>query len=276
MSMYNRIDLKDEGIECSSDFLDYLQENVRLLNLYYSFIKTPWPKCLGNSRLNPWQCTAHRVETNYCDESQEISFTEKHYDLNYKIYGERQFYFDICPFHLNNYKTYAFYIDDLKNLYYCFGCGRSGSSFEFLMDLYNLNLLEATRILGTISLWMSTESGKNLFFQEQMKLLHAPNCLTPKEWAIVFHLTRHWNYDYFIETTDEKRRKLLERIDKYIIHQYQTGKLPIEYINREQIMVESRTNENYEAEKTLQKMANRLCIEKKLLKQRINEFEKRK
>lgn len=293
MDLYNRINLKEEGIECSSDFLDSLQEKVRLLNLYYSFIKTSWPKCLGNNRLNPWQCSTHRVESNYCDGRQDISFTEKRYDLNYKIYGERQFYFDICPFHLNNYKTYAFYIDDLKNLYYCFGCGNSGSSFEFVMEIYNLNLLEATRVLGTI-LWLYTESEKDLFFQEQMKLLHAPNCLTPKEWAIVFHLTRQWNYDYLVEKADAKRKKLLERVDRYIAHQYQIGKLPVKYSDFEKHYLEHLLGVNFEvypleesmmnyllslncvAEVSLQKMANRLCIEKKLLKQRIYEYEKRR
>ncbi len=293
MDRYNSINLNELGMKCGPDFLDYLQESVRLLNLYYSFVKTPWPKILQNNLFKPRQCTAHRVETNYCDGREDISFIEKHYDLNYKIYGERQFYFDICPFHLNSYKTYSFHIDDKENLYYCLGCGRTGSSFEFIMDIYNLDLFEATRVLGTI-LWLYTESDKDLFFQEQMKLLHAPNCLTPEEWAIVFHLTRHWGYDGLVEKADEKRKKLLERVDRYIAHQYQIGKLPIKYSDFEKNMLEHLLGINYEvypleesmmnyllslncvAEVSLQKMANRLCIERKLLKQRIHEYEKRK
>lgn len=255
--IFGDIDFEKEGIKCNEKFLDYLQEKVKLLNLYYSYINTPWPKSLDKN--NCLNYSAHIVETNYCDaEEQDICFKEKHYNLNYKICGNRQFFFDICPFHTNHYKTYALEIDDVKNLFFCHGCGRGGSNFEFIYELYNLsNISEAIRVLGTIELLTSAESEKNPFFLEQMKRMQAPYSLTPYEWKVVFHLTRNWNYDSLIQQADAKRKMLLQRVDNYIEQQYSCGRL---------------TEEQAEDEELLTEMSNRICIKKSLMKSRVLKY----
>ncbi|MFZ5985916.1 MAG: DNA primase [Bacillota bacterium] len=55
-------------------------------------------------------------------------------------------YFGLCPFH--NEKTPSFNIDPSKQLYYCFGCGKGGSVIQFIMDIENLEYIEAVKLLA--------------------------------------------------------------------------------------------------------------------------------
>jgi DNA primase len=52
----------------------------------------------------------------------------------------------LCPFHQE--KTPSFYVDEAKQLFYCFGCGKGGDSFKFLMLLEKVDFPEAVRLLG--------------------------------------------------------------------------------------------------------------------------------
>ena len=45
--------------------------------------------------------------------------------------GKRDFW-ACCPFH--GEKTPSFHVDDRKGIYHCFGCGKSGDHFRFLME----------------------------------------------------------------------------------------------------------------------------------------------
>ena len=45
-------------------------------------------------------------------------------------------YFGVCPFH--NEKTGSFKVDPDKGFYYCFGCGKHGDVFNFVMESDNL------------------------------------------------------------------------------------------------------------------------------------------
>lgn len=42
-------------------------------------------------------------------------------------------YFGLCPFH--NEKSPSFSVRADKGFYYCFGCGASGDSISFMMEL---------------------------------------------------------------------------------------------------------------------------------------------
>ena len=46
-----------------------------------------------------------------------------------------------CPFH--NEQTPSFSVNAEKQYYHCFGCGRSGNVFQFLMDYQHINFVEA-------------------------------------------------------------------------------------------------------------------------------------
>ena len=56
-------------------------------------------------------------------------------------------YIGNCPFH--NEKTPSFTVSPSKELYKCFGCGKSGNSITFLMEHDKLSYVEALRWLAT-------------------------------------------------------------------------------------------------------------------------------
>ena len=56
-------------------------------------------------------------------------------------------YLGLCPFH--NEKTPSFTVSPTKEIYKCFGCGRSGNTVSFLMDHEKYSYVEALRWLAT-------------------------------------------------------------------------------------------------------------------------------
>ncbi|MEO6328616.1 MAG: DNA primase [Ginsengibacter sp.] len=55
-------------------------------------------------------------------------------------------YLGLCPFH--NEKTPSFTVSPAKEIYKCFGCGRSGNSISFLMEHEKFGYVEALRWLA--------------------------------------------------------------------------------------------------------------------------------
>jgi DNA primase len=55
-------------------------------------------------------------------------------------------YLGLCPFH--NEKSPSFTVSPAKEIYKCFGCGRSGNSIRFLMELEKYSYVEALRWLA--------------------------------------------------------------------------------------------------------------------------------
>lgn len=55
-------------------------------------------------------------------------------------------YLGLCPFH--NEKTPSFTVSPAKEIYKCFGCGKSGNSISFVMEHEKLSYVEALRWLG--------------------------------------------------------------------------------------------------------------------------------
>jgi DNA primase len=55
-------------------------------------------------------------------------------------------YLGLCPFH--NEKSPSFTVSPTKEIYKCFGCGRSGNSIGFLMELEKYSYVEALRWLA--------------------------------------------------------------------------------------------------------------------------------
>ena len=52
----------------------------------------------------------------------------------------------ICPFH--NEKTPSFVVSPERAIWHCFGCGKGGDCFSFLMELEHLDFVEALKILA--------------------------------------------------------------------------------------------------------------------------------
>ncbi len=51
-----------------------------------------------------------------------------------------------CPFHEE--KTPSFSVSQEKGVYHCFGCGKSGNVFTFVMDMDNVSFFEAAKMLA--------------------------------------------------------------------------------------------------------------------------------
>ena len=51
-----------------------------------------------------------------------------------------------CPFHQE--KTPSFSVNGSKGFYYCFGCGKKGSVFNFVMDVEGLSFPEAVKVVA--------------------------------------------------------------------------------------------------------------------------------
>jgi DNA primase len=56
-------------------------------------------------------------------------------------------YIGVCPFH--NEKSPSFTVSPVKEIYKCFGCGKSGNTITFLMEHEKYNYVEALKWLAT-------------------------------------------------------------------------------------------------------------------------------
>jgi DNA primase len=57
-----------------------------------------------------------------------------------------QNYFGLCPFHEE--KTPSFSVHPERQIFHCFGCGKGGNAFGFLMEIEKLSFVEAVRVLA--------------------------------------------------------------------------------------------------------------------------------
>ena len=55
-------------------------------------------------------------------------------------------YLGLCPFH--NEKTPSFTVSPAKEIYKCFGCGRSGNTISFIMEHEKYSYVEALKWLA--------------------------------------------------------------------------------------------------------------------------------
>lgn len=94
-----------------------------------------------------------------------------------------------CPFHQE--KTPSFSVNPSKGFYKCFGCGKGGTAFNFLMEMEGLNFPEAVKRVAEISGYMLPELEDDESFarskkaREEKKLL-AEQILELNEVALGF------------------------------------------------------------------------------------------
>jgi DNA primase len=70
----------------------------------------------------------------------------------------------LCPFHSE--KAPSFFVSPDKGVYHCFGCGKSGNVFTFLMEYNNLNYYEAVKFLADrvgIQIKLSRDENEELY-----------------------------------------------------------------------------------------------------------------
>ena len=55
----------------------------------------------------------------------------------------------LCPFHKE--KTPSFNVSDDKGFYHCFGCGKNGDIYSYVMEVENISFLDALRKLAELA-----------------------------------------------------------------------------------------------------------------------------
>jgi DNA primase len=63
-----------------------------------------------------------------------------------KLDRKGQYLFGLCPFHRE--KTPSFSVTPSRQMFRCFGCGKGGNVFHFIMNAENLDFIEAVRLLA--------------------------------------------------------------------------------------------------------------------------------
>ncbi|NCB00893.1 MAG: DNA primase [Spirochaetia bacterium] len=82
-----------------------------------------------------------------------VELVSRYLTLNKK--GDR--YWGLCPFH--DEKTPSFSVLADKGFFHCFGCGKSGSLFDFFMEMEHVNFPESIKILGeSVGIQIAEES----------------------------------------------------------------------------------------------------------------------
>lgn len=120
-------------------------------------------------------------------------------------------FFGLCPFH--NEKTGSFSVSPQKQMFYCFGCGKGGNAYTFLMQHENMTFPEAVE---TLAAQVGVELPKTEMTAEQKAAQNRKEQLfeVQKEAARYFyHCLRDKRgkkaYDYFVgrELSEETMNK---------------------------------------------------------------------
>lgn len=73
-----------------------------------------------------------------------VSLIEE-YSIDLETSGDN--YIALCPFHPDN-KTKSFFVCPATNTWYCFGCKRGSSVFDFIMEIEHKSFWEAVQFLA--------------------------------------------------------------------------------------------------------------------------------
>lgn len=78
-------------------------------------------------------------------------------------------YFGLCPFHRES--TPSFSVSPDKQLYHCFGCGASGTVFNFIMSIENYDFLDTIKFLANrINYQLPDISNSNFISSKEIDL----------------------------------------------------------------------------------------------------------
>ncbi len=85
----------------------------------------------------------------------------------------------LCPFHQE--KTPSFNVNPEKGFYRCFGCGKGGSVFTFLMEMEKMTFVEAVRAMGQrYGIAIPEEEPRQGPADDTRDLLHEANALAAR------------------------------------------------------------------------------------------------
>src|ERR1041385_1797791 len=84
----------------------------------------------------------------------------------------------LCPFHRE--KTPSFNVSPSRQMFRCFGCGKGGDVFRFLMDYESLTFPEAMRRLAERAHIVIQE--ENTPGAAASRAITSPNAVCPRKW----------------------------------------------------------------------------------------------
>ena len=124
----------------------------------------------------------------------------------------------LCPFHKE--KTPSFNVNPAKQIWHCFGCGKGGDVFKFVMDYENLDFLAAVRRLaeragikveaedatghlarGEKELLLRLHDEAAAFFQENLRAADVAKRYLEKR-QITLEVARQWRIGYAVDAWD--------------------------------------------------------------------------
>lgn len=118
----------------------------------------------------------------------------------------------ICPFHNEN--SPSFVVSPERQIWHCFGCGKGGDVFTFLMEYENLEFIEALRILAKRAGITLKSSGSPLV-ASQKEAIYSLNNLASEYYNFV--LTKHSAGKKALEYLIDKRGMSLNLIKTFNI-----------------------------------------------------------
>lgn len=136
--------------------------------------------------------------------------------INLKKTGQN--YKGLCPFHTE--KTPSFIVSPEKQIFHCFGCGKGGNVFTFMMDYEKLTFMDAVTKAAeyagiTIPRYeedrAKTEYFQNLFQINEMACVHFENNLFKSQFKVWFH----YFLDRKISENTIKKFRLGYAVDTY-------------------------------------------------------------
>ncbi|MWN31803.1 MULTISPECIES: DNA primase [unclassified Gilliamella] len=146
-------------------------------------------------------------------------------------------YFGCCPFH--DEKTASFSLSEKKQIYYCFGCGASGSVVNFLMQYEHLSFPEAIEELASMQgirvPYIDAENNQI----DQSKKIESRN-FRRDLYTLMAKITNFYQQQLSLPTSTEARKYLEQRgLNSEIITRYKIGFAPNEWRMTSQNVVKS-------------------------------------
>ncbi len=119
-----------------------------------------------------------------------------------------------CPFH--NEKTPSFMVSPDKQIWHCFGCGKGGDIFKFIMEIEGIEFVEALRLLAT-------KAGVVLRRQNPQEVS------AKMRWFDIMDIARRFYHEFLLKNPQAQvaREYLRKRgLDEATIEEWQIGYSP--------------------------------------------------
>ncbi len=161
-------------------------------------------------------------------------------------------YVALCPFHTE--KTPSFSVSVDKQIFYCFGCGKGGNLYSFLMEHEKMSFIEAVRYLAKRANIVIREERGSDARREQIDRIAFANQVALEYFQKTLHQTK---YHAVLETYLRERRKITdEAIEHFqlglageawdgLIRYAQTKDLSEEDLSRAGLAILSEKKGNY-------------------------------